>query len=118
MFQEINLFLIALSCWQLSQTENTEISGLNSGQDVRQTQLIISALGAKVENDKGTCLVEGGKLKTPNQVLNVGNSGTGIRLLTGLLSGIPLRAVIDGDSSIQSRPMDRVIFPLRKWERI
>ena len=34
---------------------NSEISGLNTGQDVQQTQLIISALGAKVENDKGTC---------------------------------------------------------------
>ena len=83
---------------------NSEISGLNTGQDVQQTQLIISALGAKVENDKGTCLVEGGKFKTPNQVLDVGNSGTGIRLLTGLLSGIPILTVIDGDSSIQSRP--------------
>ena len=93
---------------------NSEISGLNSGQDVQQTQLIISALGAKVENDKGTCLIEGGKLEAPTQVLDVGNSGTGIRLLTGLLSGIPIHAVIDGDSSIQSRPMDRVIFPLRQ----
>ncbi len=93
---------------------NSEISGLNSGQDVQQTQLIISALGAKVENDKGTCLIEGGKLETPTQMLDVGNSGTGIRLLTGLLSGIPIHAVIDGDSSIQSRPMDRVIFPLKQ----
>ncbi len=93
---------------------NSEISGLSTGQDVQQTQLIISALGAKVEDDNGTCSIEGGRLETPKQVLDVGNSGTGIRLFAGLLSGIPLRAVIDGDSSIQSRPMDRVIFPLRQ----
>lgn len=92
----------------------SEISGLNSGQDVKQTESIISALGAEVENKNGTCLVEGGKLKTPSQVLDVGNSGTGIRLLTGLLAGIPIQVTIDGDSSIQSRPMDRVIIPLRK----
>ncbi len=39
---------------------NSEISGLSTGQDVQQTQLIISALGAKVESDNGTCLIEGG----------------------------------------------------------
>ena len=93
---------------------NSEILGLSTGQDVQQTQFIISALGVKVENDNGICLIEGGTFETPNRVLDVGNSGTGIRLFAGLLSGIPIRAVIDGDSSIQSRPMDRVIFPLRQ----
>ena len=92
----------------------SEISGLSLGQDVQQTESIISALGAKIERKNGTLTITGGEIQQPNSVLDVGNSGTGIRLFTGLLSGIPIQTTINGDSSIQSRPMDRVISPLQK----
>ena len=92
----------------------SEISGLSLGQDVQQTESIISALGAKIKRKNGTLTITGGEIQQPNSVLDVGNSGTGIRLFTGLLSGIPIQTTINGDSSIQSRPMDRVISPLQK----
>jgi 3-phosphoshikimate 1-carboxyvinyltransferase len=53
-------------------------------------------------------------LKEPKTVLDVGNSGTTIRILTGLLSGLPFKSTITGDDSIKRRPMKRVVEPLRR----
>ncbi len=53
-------------------------------------------------------------LKEPDNVIDCGNSGTTIRLLTGLLSAFPFLSVLTGDSSLRKRPMSRVIVPLRK----
>ena len=50
--------------------------------------------------------------KNPQQELNLGNSGTGARLLLGLISGLGLRLIMRGDSSLEKRPMSRVIKPL------
>ena len=61
----------------------------------------------------GTLTVEGGNLHEAADVLDVGNSGTGIRLLAGLCAGLPFRSVLQGDASIAQRPMDRVTVPLR-----
>ena len=55
-----------------------------------------------------------GTLKEPERVLDVGNSGTTIRLLTGLLSAEPMFSVLTGDDSLRRRPMDRIVGPLRK----
>ena len=49
----------------------------------------------------------------PEQILNLGNSGTGARLLLGLISGLGLRSTITGDSSLSKRPMNRIIEPLK-----
>ena len=89
------------------------IRGLSDGLDVRCTLAIIRQVGADVdEGSDGTLRIRGGRLHGPDDVLDVGNSGTGIRLLAGMLAGLPFRSVLDGDASIRRRPMDRVLAPL------
>lgn len=97
------------------------ITGLSAGLDVHHTRLIMGELGARItEAYDGpnthrveTLTVTGGSLHEPLRVLNVGNSGTGARLLAGVCAGQPFRSVITGDESIAARPMDRVVEPLR-----
>jgi len=90
------------------------VRGLSDGGDVACTRRIIEALGAGVvDAGDGTISIRGGRLEAVDHPLDVGNSGTGIRLLAGLLAGQPFRSVLDGDASIRRRPMDRVLDPLR-----
>ncbi|HAZ55688.1 MAG TPA: 3-phosphoshikimate 1-carboxyvinyltransferase [Acidimicrobiaceae bacterium] len=90
------------------------VRGLSDGGDVACTRRIIEALGADVvDAGDGTISIRGGRLEAVDHPLDVGNSGTGIRLLAGLLAGLPFRSVLDGDASIRRRPMDRVLDPLR-----
>ena len=90
------------------------VRGLSDGGDVACTRRIIEALGADVvDAGDGTISISGGRLEAVDHPLDVGNSGTGIRLLAGLLAGLPFRSVLDGDASIRRRPMDRVLDPLR-----
>ena len=90
------------------------VRGLSDGGDVACTRRIIEALGADVvDAGDGTISICGGRLEAVDHPLDVGNSGTGIRLLAGLLAGQPFRSVLDGDASIRRRPMDRVLDPLR-----
>lgn len=92
---------------------SSTIRGLSGGGDVRCTLSIVGQLGADVdEGADGTLRIGGGSLHEPAEVLDVGNSGTGIRLLAGMLAGLPFRSVLDGDASIRRRPMDRVLAPL------
>ncbi len=91
----------------------SRVEGLSAGLDVGCTRAIVEALGARVTDSDGAVLVVGGQLQEPARVLDVGNSGTGIRLLAGLLAGLPFLSVLQGDDSIGSRPMDRVTEPLR-----
>jgi 3-phosphoshikimate 1-carboxyvinyltransferase len=84
-------------------------------QDTERTVACVQALGVAVEADGDTVRVYGRReWRAPERVLDAGNSGTTIRLLCGLLSGQPLEAVLDGDSSLRRRPMDRVAIPLRR----
>jgi 3-phosphoshikimate 1-carboxyvinyltransferase len=90
------------------------IRGLSDGADVANTLAAVRALGAAVSiNDDGSVKITGGELRESDTVLDLGNSGTGIRLLAGLVAGLPFRTELDGDASIRSRPMDRVAEPLR-----
>ena len=90
------------------------VRGLSDGGDVACTRRIIEALGADVvDAGDGAISIRGGRLEAVDHPLDVGNSGTGIRLLAGLLAGLPFRSVLDGDASIRRRPMDRVLDPLR-----
>jgi 3-phosphoshikimate 1-carboxyvinyltransferase len=77
----------------------------------------MQALGAEIELDKDNSVKIKGKglygLQEPKDILDVGNSGTTIRLLTGLLSGQNFYSVLNGDNSIKRRPMKRVTQPLR-----
>ncbi|MBI5286662.1 MAG: bifunctional prephenate dehydrogenase/3-phosphoshikimate 1-carboxyvinyltransferase, partial [Deltaproteobacteria bacterium] len=80
---------------------DTEIDGLLEGQDVLRTLDAFKAMGVEVEGPEDGHLVIHGKglygLKEPADVIDAGNSGTTIRLLTGLLSGQPFFSVITGD---------------------
>ncbi|WP_420432680.1 3-phosphoshikimate 1-carboxyvinyltransferase [Candidatus Poriferisocius sp.] len=88
------------------------ISGLSDGDDVTRTRLAVQALGAQVEvHGTGEVTVAGGLAGVPGAIY-LGNSGTGIRLLAGLVAGYHFTTTLDGDASIRRRPMDRIIEPL------
>lgn len=94
----------------------TRITGLLEGEDVLRTAAAMRALGAEVESDApGAWRVSGrgiGGLVEPEDVLDMGNSGTAARLLAGILASHPLFAVMTGDASLRRRPMRRVTEPL------
>ncbi len=93
------------------------IVGLPQGEDVRSTRRCLEALGASFSDASEAVVATGGGLsapwKTPRGRLDCGNSGTTMRLLMGLLSGMPLEATLFGDTSLSRRPMGRVAEPLR-----
>jgi 3-phosphoshikimate 1-carboxyvinyltransferase len=94
----------------------TRITGLLTGEDVLRTAAAMRALGAEVTaSPDGIWRVAGrgiGGLTEPDDVLDMGNSGTAARLLCGILASHPLFAVMTGDASLRGRPMRRVIDPL------
>lgn len=96
----------------------SEISGLLEGEDVLNTGRVMAALGAGVERlGEGAWRVAGvgsAGLKTPNVDLDFGNSGTGSRLMLGVVAGYPIEARFVGDASLSGRPMGRVLDPLAK----
>lgn len=95
----------------------TEISGLLESEDVLNTKKAIEKLGIKVSKQSNKYLVNGngiGALTESEDILDFGNSGTGSRLMMGLLASQNLKSFITGDSSLRSRPMGRVINPLKQ----
>lgn len=94
----------------------TRISGLLEGEDVLATAQAMRQLGAEVtRHGDGNWSVFGvgvGGLHEPAQPLDFGNSGTGARLVMGLVAGHPITATFVGDASLSRRPMGRVITPL------
>jgi 3-phosphoshikimate 1-carboxyvinyltransferase len=94
----------------------TTISGLLEGEDVLNTANSMRALGAQVERTADfTWRVQGvgvSGFAQPKVPLDFGNSGTGCRLVMGAVAGCPIAAVFDGDASLRSRPMRRVLDPL------
>ena len=97
----------------------TEITGLLEGEDVLATAAALRAMGAGiVRTEDGCWLVDGvdlGGLAEPDDVLDLGNSGTAARLLLGVLASHPFTAFVTGDASLRSRPMGRVITPLSRF---
>ncbi len=92
----------------------SRITGLSDGADVTATRRAVQAFGAVVAvDDDGTVHVTGTEPREPETVIDVGNSGTGIRLLAGWAAGIDGLTVLHGDASIARRPMGRVVEPLR-----
>lgn len=90
------------------------ITGALLGEDCLATIDCMRKLGALITIDGSSVTVLGAKKLKNNQKLYVGNSGTTIRLLTGLLAGRKITATLDGDDSIKKRPMLRIIEPLTK----
>ncbi|MCM8810125.1 MAG: 3-phosphoshikimate 1-carboxyvinyltransferase [Candidatus Omnitrophica bacterium] len=91
----------------------TEISNISKSKDCLSTLNCLKKIGVKIEEKNGKVIVEGGKLKEPEDILDCGNSGTTIRLLSGILAGQKFYSVLTGDSSLRKRPMDRIIKPLK-----
>lgn len=96
---------------------DTHVSGFLTGEDCLSTISCFKKLGIDIEVN-GTNVTVHGKgingLTAPSETLDVGNSGTTLRLMSGLLSAQPFTTHITGDSSIQKRPMGRVATPLEK----
>jgi 3-phosphoshikimate 1-carboxyvinyltransferase len=97
----------------------SRITGLLEGEDVLNTAKAMRALGARVEREgaKGGAIwsVRGtgvAGFAQPDAPLDFGNSGTGCRLVMGAVAGCPIVATFDGDASLRSRPMRRVLDPL------
>jgi len=94
----------------------TTISGLLEGEDVLNTAKSMRALGATVQRTGDFAWsVRGvgvGGFAQPSETLDFGNSGTGCRLVMGAVAGCPITAVFDGDASLRTRPMRRVLDPL------
>ena len=94
----------------------SHISGFLEGEDSLNTLRAFRAMGVKIEGpDNGKVVVHGvgmHGLKKPEQALDVGNSGTSMRLLAGLFSGLPFDVELKGDTSLSKRPMARVTNPL------
>ena len=94
------------------------VSGLLEGDDVMATAAALRRLGASIERDSdGRWRVRGvgvGGMRSPGDVLDLGNSGTGARLLAGVIAGQPITAQLTGDASLRARPMDRIVKPLRQ----
>jgi 3-phosphoshikimate 1-carboxyvinyltransferase len=100
----------------------SRIDGAGDGADVRSTATIMAALGARIERENA---VDGrvdyrvaspgaDGLREPDGILDCGNSGTSLRLITGMLAGLPLTCVLTGDDSLRRRPVARIIEPLRR----
>jgi len=94
----------------------TRVTGLLEGQDVLDTASAMRALGATVtQNGPGAWTIQGvgvGGFAEPEQVIDCGNSGTGVRLIMGAMATTPIVATFTGDASLNKRPMGRVTDPL------
>lgn len=93
----------------------TEITNFLQGADCLSTISCFQAMGVEIENRTDRVLIHGvglHGLKAPDQMLDVGNSGTTTRLISGILAGQCFTSTLSGDASIQKRPMKRIIDPL------
>ncbi len=95
----------------------THISGFLNGADCLSTAQIFKHMGVQMHFENPTTLTLEGLglhgLKAPDTILDVGNSGTTMRLLSGILAGQTFSSTLTGDASIQTRPMNRIIEPLK-----
>ena len=93
------------------------LKGYCRGEDCLNTMRALQALGVRIDETQDALRVHGKGLwglTEPGAVIDCGNSGTGIRLLTGLLAGQDFFTVLTGDASIRRRPMGRIVKPLRE----
>ena len=99
----------------------SQITGAGDGRDVAATAAIVAALGASVERvhedglnvDYLVASPGAAGLHEPDGVLDCRNSGTSLRLCSGVLASLPFFSILDGDASLRSRPVARIIEPLR-----
>ena len=95
----------------------TKVYDILRGEDVLSTMQVFRDLGVEIEDKDGVVTIQGvgmGGLKAPQNALDMGNSGTSIRLISGVLAGADFEVGMFGDDSLSKRPMDRVTLPLKK----
>lgn len=95
----------------------SRISNYSTGADCQSTLGCVAALGAGVNRHDGIVSIEGrglNGLREPAAMLDAGNSGSTIRMLSGILAAQPFTSRIGGDESLSQRPMDRIMNPLRE----
>ena len=95
----------------------TKVYDILRGEDVLSTMQVFRDLGVEIEDKDGVVTIQGigmGGLKAPQNALDMGNSGTSIRLISGVLAGADFEVEMFGDDSLSKRPMDRVTLPLKK----
>ncbi len=95
----------------------TEVHNFLQGADCRATIDCFRKLGIEIENNGSSVVVHGKGihgLNAPSEILDVGNSGTTTRLISGILAGQPFDSKLSGDASLNSRPMRRIIEPLTR----
>jgi 3-phosphoshikimate 1-carboxyvinyltransferase len=93
----------------------TWVEGLLEGEDVLNTAAAVRAFGASVDRaSNGKWRIVGRDWRSPGEPIDCGNSGTGARLLMGAAAGLPVEATFIGDRSLSTRPMNRVLDPLRE----
>ena len=105
---------------------NATVSGLSDGADVQSTAACLRQMGVSIDpldadpldaDAPGSFRIaspDGPALREPADLLDAGNSGTSMRLLSGLLAGQDFLSVITGDASLRSRPMGRIVQPLQQ----
>ncbi len=95
----------------------TTIRGLLQGEDCRSTVAVLTALGIEIRDaGDGVVEIDGRGMEAWREaetVLEAGNSGTTLRLVAGVLAGLPFCSVLTGDASLRRRPMRRIVEPLR-----
>ncbi|MGN0391134.1 MAG: 3-phosphoshikimate 1-carboxyvinyltransferase [Wujia sp.] len=94
---------------------DTEVEGFLQGADCLSSIACFEKMGVNIENENGKVIVHGRGLhglKKPESVLDVGNSGTTTRLMSGILCAQPFTSTVNGDASIRKRPMKRIMTPL------
>lgn len=95
----------------------TKVYDILRGEDVLSTMQVFRDLGVKIEDKDGVITIQGvgmDGLKAPENALDMGNSGTSIRLISGVLAGADFEVEMFGDDSLSKRPMNRVTLPLKK----
>src|SRR5258708_21475423 len=95
----------------------SELRHFSAAADCHSTVRWLSAVGAEIKIEKDTVRITGKGprgLKESRRALDAGNSGTTMRLLTGILAGQEFTSKLTGDASLQKRPMKRVVAPLRE----
>ena len=97
---------------------SARVTGLSNGEDVMSTMACLQRMGVQIAQGKSpgeyTVVGRGPVLEEPSDILDAGNSGTSMRLLSGLLAAQPFLSVLTGDASLRSRPMRRIVEPLQQ----
>ncbi|MGH9524872.1 MAG: 3-phosphoshikimate 1-carboxyvinyltransferase [Terriglobales bacterium] len=92
----------------------SKLANFSTGADCQSTLACMEGLGAEVKRADGVISILGAKLRQPNAALDCGNSGSTMRMLSGILAGQPFASELIGDESLSRRPMRRVIEPLER----